>query len=516
MTLVAGADGNSDVGTPEHRRIARLALAEWLKKEPELLLVTYADEIASALADEFASQPPSYVGSVMRGLGIQRPGSSRGQLEEVMRRVAGNKEAADSEVGRRRYPSFVSKPIVALAAALIERGDAATIVNGHNDGDIEEAVKGSPHGPSIELYELHPSNGTSRHQNVLSDSDLFVEREPSTGRRWADLLQEKLSEGRALLIGTDVRSAGLAAALARSRRAGERYALIVAHRQGRDAVPPSATPDERWLTMRTLYYRALAGHYLDMGVAPIFVDFPAQVPQFLREVRLRIEADTQGGKPYKHYAHRYDEWWEAYSPLFGIGGLGSMDRRRQVFQREWYRYLAKLRIDTEGQYKNDGHDEQLLFEVWIRRPHQDRELFLWATSDHIITRTSTSRRASLRIPGGVVQEAFREGLLRAQAVVGHPPWTRSVAFPLTLEDPPHHGLVIGVVRIYSTAERGRIASMLSDPTTLSDENDMRAAIESLCLTVGEPLTRQDPIELDLNILEGNAAFDLGSEILPAG
>lgn len=491
VTLFAGADGHSDVGEPLHSALGRLFLESSLPFSSISNKVDLSQVDASEIASYFGNRSPAFIGSMIRGLAAQAhedQTSIAPRLAEVAHRVSGGSEWSKDA---RRTRAFVGSRVTDLAQRFAERRCDVSIVNAHNDRDIANALEAAaPWSGRIDLFALHPGEGVRQAQSVLSEADLFVERIEVDGVEltWHDFLTERLTFQKAIFVGTDIRSPGLVAALVRSRRRARypRFAVLLPpangpwdepQRQPKEGEEDWENRLEHWLSRKALYYMAMAGRYVDLGVVPIIVDFPYQVPQFLREVELCLQ---QGPDNYVPYRKRCDDWWDDCKDAFGLGDAGDAIPARDEWQQHWHRTLVRMRRETEDRLAPSDiapkDRERLLFEIWIRNPKR-REFFLWATSDQLLERTHSSPVASLKETGGVIQQAFREGNTQTSQVT-RAPWRFCAALPLVLED----NLPVGVMRILSTKEDGELKLITRTPMAVF-EAPARGLVEAMMETL---------------------------------
>jgi hypothetical protein len=506
LTIFAGADGASDVGEPYHSLVGQLLLASAYSDFPGIAAPGLPDALEQAVIDQAIARvvaqldglSPTHIGSIVRG------------LRAIAGQAAGHLDEADTEIAihgvvngvifpgtrdSRRTSNFVSRSIAELAISLKKEGATAVIVSAHYDDDLPNEIRELCNSepdikrlsdcrysaieelavPAVIMLHRDPQTIPER-RLMLSELDLFREVVKTTTEdlapaTWFDELSHLLSSSAALFVGTDIRSPALIAALAGTIGTDhKRYAVVVedpwrlsesderAHAADPlelsigelpdEATAEAATAESEKIT-RSLYRNALAARYLHLRVLPIIVDYPYQVPQLLREVRL---CATQGPDDYETYADRCDRWWRDNAASLGQGQSPDSRSTSGTTQDAVSSVLAKLRSDAEAQA---GTDERVRVELWIRDP-TSRNLFLWAASDGFWFPSSAAPTASLKIAGGSVQEAFREGRL-VSGNIRQAAWRYYVAAPIALTDPEWHHIQVAVLQVLSTRPEKRSA-----------------------------------------------------------
>jgi hypothetical protein len=516
LTIYAGADGHSDVGEPKHEVAVATLLDHALMTDLRDLSPILQKEYRELTSARFAGCSPSYVGSILRGLAdlhkIDPTRNEDAMIGELSRLID-----PAAEEGR-AIKGFVAKAIVNLALAFRDANRPIAISSAHYDDDILAELRFRDKSEPRQLFlsaerpeviardgelpilSMHGDpDGRPSGRLVLSEADLFRTADDGDSQAcWAKTLELTLRERPALFVGTDIRTPGLVTALANTRDSPHpRCALLLADPAAMFASdPPPSTgdltpslvsassvplltatasadviPD---LRAQSLYLNALAARYLHLGVVPIIADFPFQVPQFLREVALRI---SQGKNDYESYSERSSEWWEANKAALGFETAPGAEQSAAL-QHDCYRYLRNMLVEIADE-SGVTADEQLSIEMWVRHPNL-RELFLWASSGGYWRPSATGPKASLRVRGDVTQTTFREGrTIRKQLLPeSQGKWRYHISMPLILPDEwPWFCLPIGVVNVMSTRDDGGLAALGAEQEPF--DADRRKALVAL-------------------------------------
>ncbi len=495
LTIFAGTDGPADVGPPLHGDVMVAMLRDCLNDHPILAHLeasdrdVAADELVSAVRSPGATGArPGYIGSIVRGLWSEREGWDRDSIELRLHNVVQNTTHQRVDEG------FVATAITRLAFALRSQGKPVKVVSAHFDNDLvhsSEIIRSQEGGLRRIVYDQSSDPGVNdvdglvplvmlhgaqsgAHPGTLmvGEADLVgtdVDPTFANGASRLQVLEEMFSEASVVLVGTSLTDPGLLTAIARTR-SGEhpRFALLPSPIS--DDMPPAAAIVDR---RRGELLAVLASRYLYLDVVPIVVDFRCQVPQLLIEVARRVVE----GENYRDYAARVWSWWERWEEAFGYGPEGDLADAREQTQRRWHECLRSLRDELQSTGVPRGrHFEDLMIEVWLRDPRPtSRNLFRWANSEGIWERSKTAPVAPLREVGDITQKTFREGRTIWQEITpGYSGrWRYCVAMNLVLTAEPWANVPVGVVKVFSTAVKGRIQQI--------ENSEMGPTFEALIL-----------------------------------
>jgi hypothetical protein len=482
VTIYAGADGPADVGPPIHRDL--LATMLWRHLPEDALMREVPPERRHPMAGDVVKAmvasgvPAAYLGSILTQV-LRRRDTQEGE--------GGTADGIDKAVQReirkthRTSSGFVSRSITRLALTLRLHRRDVQVLSAHYDDDLYGSVDlvRATSGDRLndvhyDKYPLKDASSVTRRVRrvpliklndpmVLGEGPLLCVRGEEGEMRPApqiEVLSFALRTSNTILVGSSIDDPGVLAAVAAVREdaSHERYALLLPPDRF-PLHPDSADFNGDGQSLEPAFRHALlAERYRHLGVTPIIADFPYQVPQLLREIALAVEQ----GKDYVSYAERSRRWWTPRAARLGYsrdrGGSGSRD----AFQEQWYdalRYeerqiVAALLPEPE----DDGQDEELHVDVWIREPGA-RRLFRWATSKEFLRsdRASEPERLRLADSESVAAVAYREGAQMVRRHEGTEPWC-VWAMPLTLYNAPWFRLPVGVLEITSNKASGGLAS----------------------------------------------------------
>lgn len=515
LTLYAGAGVSADIGLPLNEALAPVLLGHELARHPMLAHVDEAKRKAAA----------------QRVLNALPPAASSAYLMSIAREAATRertRHAADSSLQDnvkgalmpgRKPGGFVARGLAALAFSMLHRGRSVQMVTTNfESGMIEEAQENlHTYFEDFTKYSLQPiwpeasdAIGTDladRHHAAEADPEkvpvyyanghvdasvgLFaseldflprdgaLEPEQNLYRTREQLLDTAMAKHVCLFVGSSVTDPDTLLRLAKTLRSSKpRYAVILAPAHQVDQTLDPETAEAQADLDHELHRAAVELRFAHLNIIPITVDFPAQVPQLLRELALKVRyADD-----YVDYPNRLSAWWSHWREHFGFnpdGTYASVDRDlwRQL---TWKNEVSGLRDDLQAFAKQQvptGRQEHLMVELWIRDP-DNRRLFLWASSNALWLNGPTALSGPVRLrdePHYIAQSTFHEGRVEAgtlQRTRGH--WKYYVSIPLILHEPPWHHLPVGVVNILSDGAPPR-----------PDEADRRRGSRLYRLTTGD-------------------------------
>lgn len=192
--------------------------------------------------------------------------------------------------------------------------------------------------------------------------------------------------------------------------------------------------------------RRLTSRINDLGVKPLFFDYPVQVAQFFHELGLaaNLGAPQHYASGDSRYGRRLTSWWNTWS-----AATDAHDFTKR--QRESHDFLAKLMPHLKKQL-NSSEEEQLKLEVWLRAEPDKRQLMLWSTSTGTWLDRGTMRTEPIASSELIAVQAFRSG--RPQSMqVEDSRWRNIIAAPIWARGKGYEAsLILGVVCMASTAE----------------------------------------------------------------
>jgi hypothetical protein len=485
ITIYAGISAYAG-NEPQRRQFMERLLSQQLQKSHLLREASNDEErkaIAERMSQTIAQAYVPYLGSIIREL-KRRGTNDHPPTEEELRTIEQSLRfemttllATGAVPGR-----FVATAIATCAFAMRRTGAAVNVItSSYNDVLVKEAAhidlpsylpvkdykfvtptrgKDNPEAVDDNLgpteVGITQVNGSLESDTplILGEGDFFAEygadlrptKEHSSWRH--DLLTRLLEQTACIFVGSTLTDPDVLEHLARTKHRHRRYALLLQptfDSSGKDTAPVGSL--EHYVGRELIAQR-----YLHLGVVPIIVEHPHQIPQLLREVALKI---LQGDN-YKSYSARTKYWWDYWAKAFGHKPANGPAGPRSVSLQEHWRAkpLTEARKHIEKVIDADNRpklDEQILLEVWLRNPYE-RNLVLWAGSDSHLLNASTAHRGSLRGHGGgyIVQKVFQQGRSEYKAV---PPqrgqWRYAWAIPLVLSREPWCSLPVGVLNIMS-------------------------------------------------------------------
>jgi hypothetical protein len=468
VTLYAGAGVSADVGAPLNDELMPWVLLRLLGDADTDLTDVQHQHVVSALRKSYS---PTYLGSIAR-----EHERLRGDVEDPGKRSTFVHHLNTALAAGRNPGGFLARSLGAMAFSFksAANGDVTVFTTNYDNKICEEEKKIRKYFPDLSGYSFKPcqlssaENPTKReiplyHLNgdlkahegapsgplVIGEADFFgrhgFDLRPQTDdhTRRSELLDSALTQTACLFVGSSLTDPDVLAKLADTKYLQLRYAFVLAP----------------MLQLRSTEERAealnlIAQRFLHLGIVPIIIDFPHQVPQLLIEVALRL----QQGKAYKRHVRRLDDWWRAWATKFGFSRTYGKDggKRDEELQQTWMTELAKVRSKISRKHLNlpsnlRDRDEQIQIEVWLRHP-ATRSLILWATSEGIWLQANTAHRCLIYEGDDfAAQSAFRQG----QAVYGsidpaRGRWRYQISVPLVLHKPPWHHLPVGVVSVLSS------------------------------------------------------------------
>jgi SIR2-like domain len=500
VTIYAGAGVSADVGAPLSDELMPYILGRWIMEHPDLRSVSDAtrhadigNRVTSAIAKAY---PPAYIGSIAREMARQREAARHRRINEGPE--ASRKFSLQiDEANDAGYTTggFLARSVGALAFALKREGRCVEIITTNYDNtivnerpkivdyftdltsdcdyffDVRTSVSDEqePGDDAIPVFHINgaASDGTAD-PLVIGEADFFawydenLEKHHRENQQWRqDRLDAALTKTACLFVGSSLTDPDVLAKLAETKYQQPRYAVLLAPDQENEpdgsallelgeGDPPRVDSDERCLARD-----AVAQRFLHLGVIPIMVDFPHQVPQLLIEIALKI----QQGDDYQKYSDRLDKWWSRWAGLFGFEDELTPGPHNVRLQGFWAHELASIRGRVREAFGLEpSADEKIVVEAWVRNP-RERTLFQWATSEGIWLNGDTAPSCDLGesdIRFGV-QRSFRKGrthVAETRPKQGH--WRYEVSVPLTLHVAPWHHLPVGVICVRSSKANGEL------------------------------------------------------------
>jgi len=495
VTIYTGAGVSADVGAPLSDELMPYILGRWIEGHPDLKSVTdesRREEIAKRVTSAIAkAYPPAYIGSIAREIARHRRSK---ESPEANRKFSLQIE----EANQAGYTTggFLARSVGALAIALKREDRCVEIITTNYDNTIVDErekilsyftelasdcdyffkVRTSESGTDAlkpdEIPVFHVNGAVSdgvADPLVIGEADFFawydkfLEKHHLENQKWRqERLDAALTKTACLFVGSSLTDPDVLAKLAETKFQMPRYAVLLAPDQENEpdgsallrlgeGEPTQIDPNERCLARD-----AVAQRFLHLGVIPIMVDFPHQVPQLLSEIALRI----QQGDGYQKYSTRLDGWWDRWAKLFGFDDKQAPGPRNVPLQAHWAHRLAVIRDEVREalDLAHGSTEEKVVVEVWVRNP-RTRTLFLWATSEGIWLNGDTAASCDLG-EGDIrlgVQRSFRKGRTHvAEIRPKQDQWRYGVSVPLTLHDAPWHHLPVGVVNIRSSKVDGEL------------------------------------------------------------
>jgi hypothetical protein len=505
VTLYTGGAISTEVHAPLSDTLVAAALKERLRHGMSELNGPQRKRVIDALMRAY---PPAHLGSVAREFVREQMGADLEGVDAIEEEAQGvfAREFRDALIAGHDTGGFLALGIGVLAFTFRKEGrDPVRVLTTSYDDEITEAearVKRyfedlqdfafvprpleeseEAESKSVPLYRLngHVRGSGSPDALIVGEADALTGHYEDRGRR----IERALAETACIFVGTELTEPDVLSKLVNAPypKGLPRYAVIL---------PPDLDLDSREERAKVL--NLAARRFLHLGVVPIVIDFPHQVPQFLIEVALRL----QQGDEYRSYATRLQEWWNAWAKKFGFasGRRGAEGRRDRELQEEWMKELEKIRHTVARKHLEiaAGEDEQIELEVWIRHP-EERSLILWSTSDGLWLNSYTADRCYIHKGDDVpVQRSFREGT----PVFGKvdPPrgrWRYQLSIPLVLRRHPWHHLPVGVVNILSSKDppheddQGNPVGADGKLGAFSKRPDFAADLGALNSTVRKPI-----------------------------
>jgi hypothetical protein len=491
ITIYAGISAYTG-NEPQRRQFMERLLSQFVQRPDFLKEIGDENdrkEIAERVSGRLADAYPTYLGSIVREL-RRRGTNDHPPTEEELRTIEQglrfemiNLLATGAVPGR-----FVATAIAACAFAMRRTGAAVSVItSSYNDVLVKEArhihlpsylpvkdykfVTTSMGGGTSEAADdnlgatevgIAQVNGSLESDTplILGEGDFFAEygadlhptKEHSSWRH--DLLTRLLEQTACIFVGSTLTDPDVLEHLARTKHRHRRYALLL---QPTFEISSKDTADAETAPVGSLEHylgrELIAQRYLHLGVVPIIVEHPHQIPQLLREIALKILQ----GEDYKSYSARTKYWWDYWAKAFGHKPPEGPAGPRSVGLQEHWRakpltqalnHIYKV-IAEDNRPKLD--DEQIIMEVWIRNPYQ-RDLVLLSRSDSYWLDAATAHRGSLRGNDSeyIAQKAFQQG----RSEYGPRPkrqgqWRYAWAIPLVLSREPWCNLPVGVLNIVS-------------------------------------------------------------------
>lgn len=521
-TIYAGAGVSADLGAPMGDALMRYLLEYWVRHHddledidvpPELqqapkhgaeLLNPESSAVESVVGAIRVAYPPSYLGSIVRMLveAERKPGENPDSKLATRIRAAIKRGHTGG--------GFLARSIGALAFALKHTGSPVQIVTTNYDQALlrEEAKVRTYFKKYFENCKAQLTPRRSRSEGVLRDHEIPIyyingigpdnedERldPPILGeaefftpglhgaqaaqgyKEWREAtLNYALTKTTCLFVGSSLTDPDVLAALAATRGQRPRYAILLAPDREliADGMTRVSLAQESGIpnVERSIARDLVCQRFLHLGVLPIMVDHPYQVPQLLTEVALKT-VDSE----YIDYNRRLTDWWDDCAEDFGFADRKHAGKRSESAQRDWQKGLEKLKEKVaEKVGLRPGSAERILVEVWVRNPDL-HELFLWATSESLWLHGDTAHQCGIEEQGSrfAVQRVFRAGHNKSgliRPVRGQ--WSFHASVPLTLQSKPYHHLPVGVVSVLSSqAKGGKLFSHAKNPAKMEKLGDL--------------------------------------------
>lgn len=362
LTVYLGTDGDFGVSALSRSELFLRAIEGRLKERGE------ADEANSvALRHLVASVPSAQLGSILRQLHFGDRGYRKAS-EGVLRRHLENcinDSKRDGPLARSvTYLAFVmhnlGRDIALMSEAVGPELDHAAEDRRRRYprtlGDIGYVTDGkvSEYDRKVRRIEVQGRERDYWAQSLVV-GELDFEADPLLGERGTpsrlDRLLQVLSSRPVLFVGSDLTDSALVSTLARtSDSPHRRYALVLVPGYGASlGLDDEEQAASRWL---------LAQRYLHLGVVPVIVDLPYEIPQALREVALQAEH----GGTHDGYDVRLRRWTER---LDGHRGIKLEDDRVAIdpeFRGDWKAALEEAIANVPSRRRSGRLDAEL----WLR------------------------------------------------------------------------------------------------------------------------------------------------------
>jgi SIR2-like domain len=565
LTIFAGAGVSADIGLPLHEdlmpEVLKQIALDTFNRKPTVL-----PELDNLTADQRDDYLTSVIGAVHRDSSVYLASIAHelaaiGALNPAMAHEHANSQlvdavqAANAQRKRGIAGGFLARGVAALAFALLStKADrrVQVITTNYDSTFITEAQeKLHKYFPEFSNYTLAPivwptsteakaqgcsqaellrasleaaqtsetqvpvyyANGKLDAGDTIVAAELdFVDpadtsaTEHERHRTREEIIGTALKETDCLFVGSSVTDPDMLARLAQHKESGKpRYALLLAP-PPRNPVKDTARAEKEYSLAR----KFTEERFRHLGITPITLDFPLQVPQFLREVALRVQ-QVHRSEDYQAYGDRLAGWWSIWHKHLGFPDerTGEPGQRSTPIQLAWHDYLAELRdgriTEFLNQHAPNAKKERIMVEVWLRNPRRRnlmspppprkvRSLFLWASSESMWLEGDTALWGPIAFMARkhyAAQQSFREGRMHYEPLEsrrGH--WKYFVSMPLVLQKAPWHHLPIGVVDVFSDAK------LPLDATGRRIRNDEEEESQLACVTSG---ARADEIPPGENI-----------------
>jgi hypothetical protein len=528
ITIYAGI--SADAGNEPRRRQFMERLLSQLLQQSDLVKEAATENDRKSIAERVShiigqTYAPSYLGSIVREL-TRRGSSERPPSAENLRSEIGNLLAAGTVPGR-----FAARAIAASALAMRRAGASVNVITSNYDDVLAREVKhihlpsylpvkeyrfvtiniGNPNGTNgteeselgsteVGFTQLNGSLESPAAPLILGEGDFFAEygadlRPTDEHSSWRQsLLTRLLEQTTCIFVGSTLTDPDVLERLVRTKHRQRRYALLLQptfETPGKDM--PDAEHTGKSTTVGSLEHyvgrELVTQRFLHLGVVPIIVEHPHQLPQLLREIALKI---LQGDK-YRSYNARTRDWWDYWAKAFGHKPPNGPPGPRSVGLQEHWRAkpLAQAMKHLDKVIAEDKRpkleDERLLLEVWLRNPYE-RDLVLWARSDSHWLNAATVRRGSLRGHGGeyIAQDTFQQGRSeRGRLLRKGSQWLYVLSIPLVLSQEPWCHLPVGVLNVMSNKaederdDEGHVTRYAKLLNIADPQHSSREAVERL-------------------------------------
>jgi hypothetical protein len=543
VTIFAGTGVSADQAEPLRRRFMQQLLFDALTVSDVLVGELDKRERARIIervsAAAVGSYPAPYLGSVVREL-------TQGRLidaTDLQHRRAGLEAAIRELIANGYIPGrFLARAIASCAFAMRRGGTKIEILTSNYDNFLARAAEHVrtpnylPEG--LEDYRFAPrphpeevsdqgSTGCADNEVgvthlrgnidvpasplIVGEADFFAEHNVDLSPHcemasWRhDLLVERLENTTCIFVGNTLTDPDILKHLATTKYKGRKYALLLEPSLVLEEGPTESQGGGSSVGLNDRYVarELISRRFLHLGVIPIIADRPNQIPQFLREIALKVLQ----GAAYRPYGERSEVWWGYWSKAFGYRPPdGVLAIRSKALQEHWHDVpldgcLKQLHETLTREATDKPLDERLIVEVWLRNP-QARELMLWARSDSLWLDGSTVHRAPLTGASRyIAQHTFWRGQPTTRTLdskLGH--WRFSWSIPLVLHKDPWYHLPIGVLNVLSTmAEDERdseqnprrtawLARAVDPERATRDTEPLEEMLKSIVLPELDPIT----------------------------
>jgi hypothetical protein len=479
ITIYAGADGPADVGPPLHDDLLSHALAALLPNDDLFEWVgadkaDIAERITRAIHDELGG--PRWIGSILDELRRNLPRYTSYSDEDSATPI---RSLMRDEIRRRRTTSgLMANAIATLVARLTQAGTEAQILSTYYDDDLTKNVAAPVHHIGGQAADAHGPL-------LLGEGDFLTNDRgrgesfywPRVGPR-GQALARALVESTVVFVGTSLTDPGVVTTLALTKDCRvPRYAVLV--------LPP--LKELTTSTERALAQAVISQRYLHLGVVPIIVDFPQQVPQFLHEWAHRMA--PIGRSTPASYRTRAESWFGEFQSIYRIGDEGELPGTQPVhseatkaFRQVIVAALHDVEVTVLTQLKLLAkHERQrsldtIYVELWIREPAL-RTLTRFAVSHSETEPLGPDTQNVLnRDPQSLAPEAFRAGRTVTGIIEEADVARWCVATPIVLEGERWRHLPVGVVTAVANRTDGTLHRASGRITILAQ---IEAAIEEL-------------------------------------